>query len=29
MGLLAQDVVTQGQPLAISAKFPEGTFQSL
>merc|ERR1719217_1032339 len=29
MGLLAQDVVTQGQPLAVSAKFPEGTFQSL
>merc|ERR1719405_331251 len=29
MGLLTQDVVTQGQPLAISAKFPEGTFQSL
>jgi hypothetical protein len=29
MGLLAQDVVTQGQPLAISAKFPEGTFQAL
>jgi hypothetical protein len=29
MGLLAQDVVTQGQPLAISAKFAEGTFQSL